>query len=72
MTQFRMLQYGEEIWRGKAIDWKDAEERCFDSWDETPGSLERYTLQRWGVISYGPSMKGKGWVMVYKDQCLAA
>lgn len=68
---YRMLQDGEEIWRGDALDWKDAEERCFDSWDETPGNLERYTLQRWGTVQISSSLKDKAWVTVYSNQCLA-
>lgn len=68
---FRMLQNGEEIWRGSAYDAEHAEERFFDSFDESPGSLERYTLECWGTVKYGSTMTGKGWVTVYSNACLA-
>jgi hypothetical protein len=66
---FRFLQDGETVWQGHAYDPEHAEERAF--WDETPGSLERFTLQRWGTVKLGPTMRGKGWVTVYRDACLA-
>lgn len=69
---YRMMQDGGEIWRGTAYDASNAEEKCFSSFDETPGSLERYTLQRWGVVHYSKTLKGKDWVKVYANQCLAS
>ena len=60
---------GNTTWQGYAYGVEHAEERCF--FDEMPGSLERYTLQRWGTVSYSKSVKGKGWVTIYKDECLA-
>ena len=71
MNYYRILQDGHEIWRGKAYDTQDAEERCFDAWDETPGSLERFTLQRWGAVKLTSSIKGKAWITIYANQCLA-
>jgi len=70
-TLYRMQQHGETVWQGHARNDYHAEERFFDAGDETPGSLERYTLQRWGTVKLGPTMRGKGWVTVYADQCLA-
>ena len=68
---FRMLQDNEEIWRGSAYDAEHAEQWFFDAWDESPGSLERYTLQRWDTVKYSSAFKGKGWVTVYSNACLA-
>jgi hypothetical protein len=70
-STFRFLQHGEEVWRGSAYDAEHAEERFFDAWDEVPGSLERYTLQRWGTVKYTSTLKGKGWVTVYENANLA-
>ena len=67
---YRMLCDGVPEWQGRAYSTEDAEEKCF--FDEPPGSLNRYTLQRWGTVKLGPTMRGKGWVTVYADQCLAA
>ena len=61
---------GNETWQGHAWDVEHAEERCF--YDESPGSLERFTLQRWGVVKLGPTMRGKGWVTIYRNECLAS
>jgi hypothetical protein len=69
---YRFLQFNEEVWRGAAYDTAHAEERFLDSWDESPGSLERYTLQRWGTVKYGHDLKGRGWVTVYENACLTA
>ncbi len=66
---FRFLQNGEEIWQGRANDADHAEERAF--WDETPGSLERFTLQRWGRVKLTKQISGMGWITVYSDACLA-
>lgn len=66
-----MLQDGEEVWRGKAYDAEHAEERFFDAWDESPGSLERYTLQRWGLVRVASWSRIPGWVTVYENQALA-
>ncbi len=66
-----MLLDGEEFWRGAAHDAEDAEDNCFDSWEDCPGSLERYTLQKWGTVNLTRSIKDRAWVTVYKDKCLA-
>ncbi len=70
---FRMLQDGEEVWRGKAYDAEHAEARFFDAWDESPGSLERFTLQRWGLVRVASWSWSRipGWVNVYENQVLA-
>lgn len=70
MDFYRMLDTeGNEIWRGKAHDVSHAEERCFS--DESPGSLERFTLQRWGRVKLTKQIKTDGWVTVYRNECLA-
>jgi hypothetical protein len=67
---FRMLdESGEVTWQGQAYDVDHAEERCF--FDESPGSLERFTLQRWGRVKLSRSITSDGWVTIYKNQCLA-
>lgn len=63
-----MLENNEPTWHGKARDTEHAEEKCF--WDESPASLVRYTLQYWGKVKLSSSIKGDGWVTVYKDECL--
>lgn len=70
MKTFRLLEDGEEIWRGKACDVEHAEEKAF--WDETPGSFQRYTLQRWGSVKISSTMKAAGWVTVYAEQRLTS
>lgn len=69
MTTYRMLEDGEESWRGKAHDVEHAEEKCF--YDEPPGSLVRYTLQRWGTVKFSKQLSGPGWVTVYENQALS-
>lgn len=66
MKFYRLLEDGEEIWRGKALDIEHAEERAF--WSEQPGSLCRYTLQYWGQVKISSEMKTAGWVTVYENQ----
>jgi len=67
---YRMLDnQGETVWNGKAYDEEQAEERCF--FDESPGALERFTLQRWQDVKVTKSIKTKGWVTIYENQCLA-
>jgi hypothetical protein len=68
-TLYRMLCDGETEWQGNALDTSEAEEKCF--WDEPPGSLNRYTLQRWGTVKLTSSIKDKGWVTIYANQALA-
>jgi len=69
LTTYRMLEDGEESWRGKARDAEHAEEKCF--YDESPGSLVRYTLQKWGKVKISSTMTDDGWVTVYENQALA-
>ncbi len=69
MTTYRMLADGEQEWSGRASDSAHAEEKCF--YDESPGSLVRYTLQRWGKVKISSTMSHPGWVDVYKNQSLA-
>jgi hypothetical protein len=66
---YRMLEDGEEFWRGPAYGVDHAEERAF--FDESPGSIPRYTLERWGRVKYSKQLTGKGWVTVYKNEFLA-
>lgn len=70
MPHYRMLDSatGETIWQGRAHDVSDAEERCF--YFDQPGSLERFTLQRWGTVHYSRELRGKGWVTVYENRHL--
>ncbi len=70
MKHYRMLdEEGNETWRGKARDIEHAEEKCF--WDESPGNLERFTLQVWGKVKFGKQISGDDWVTVYKNEALA-
>ena len=69
MDTYRMLEDGEESWRGKAHDVEHAEEKCF--YDEPPGSLVRYTLQKWGKVKISSTMTDNGWVTIYENQALA-
>ena len=70
-TLYRMLDTdGNEQWRGRACDAGHAEEKCF--WDESPGSLERFTLQKWGKVKLSSSITTAGWVTVYANQSLSA
>jgi hypothetical protein len=55
-----MLMDGNQFWIGTAWDEEEAEERCFH--DEEPGSLVRYTLERWA---------GKKWVEVYRNKAIS-
>lgn len=66
MKTFRMLCDGVEEWRGKAHDVEHAEDRCF--FDESPGELNRYTLQRWKPHKKLPAGK---WVTIYESESLA-
>lgn len=63
-----MLQDGEEMWQGRAYDIEHAEDRCF--YHDSPGSLERYTLQRWGKVKVSREISVDGWVTVYENQSL--
>jgi hypothetical protein len=65
---YRILEDENEFWRGKAYNSEHAEERCFS--DEEPGSLVRYTLQKWGRVKISSTMHDDGWVTVYKNACL--
>ena len=69
LTPYRMLAAGEQEWSGNARDTEHAEEKCF--WDELPGSLVRYTLQKWGRVKFGKSISGPGWVTIYGNQPLS-
>jgi hypothetical protein len=68
---FRLLDSatGETVWQGRAYDACHAEEKAF--WDESPGSMERFTLQKWGRVKLSREITGKGWVTLYRDACLA-
>lgn len=67
---YRMLDTdGNVTWQGNARDVEHAEEKCF--WDESPGSLERFTLERWGKVKISRTMSQGGWVTVYKNESLA-
>jgi hypothetical protein len=70
MKTYRMLCNGETEWTGKARDPEHAEWRCF--YDESPGSLCRYTLQVWGRVKLSRSISSAGWVNVYKNECLTS
>lgn len=63
-----MLENGEQFWSGKAWDAEHAEERCF--YDEEPGSLVKYTLQKWGRIKLTREISGDGWITVYENERL--
>ena len=60
---------GETVWQGRAYDARHAEEKAF--WDESPGSMERFTLQKWGRVKLSRQISGEGWVTIYRDACLA-
>lgn len=64
-TLYRMLEDGETIWQGRAHEAAEAEERAF--YDEPPGSLCAYTLQRWGKVKISSSMTDDGWVTIYEN-----
>ena len=68
---YRMLDTptGETTWSGYAYSPEHAEEKCF--YDETPGSLERFTLQVWGKVKISRTMSQDGWKTVYENQCLS-
>ncbi len=70
-TLYRMIDSatGETVWSGRACDADHAEEKCF--WDESPGTLERFTLQKWGRVKLSRQITGAGWITVYRNQCLA-
>jgi len=71
MKTYRMLDSeGNETWRGQARDIEHAEERCF--YTESPGSLERFTLQVWGRVKLTTEITSKGWVTLYKNESLAS
>lgn len=71
MKTYRMLDSeGNVTWQGKAYDVGHAEEKCF--YDETHGSLERFTLQVWGKVKISREMKRDGWVTIYKNETLSA
>lgn len=63
-----MLENGEQFWSGKAWDAEHAEERCF--YDEEPGSLVKYTLQKWGTKKISHSMTMQDWITVYENERL--
>ena len=64
--RYRMLCDGEQEWTGRAQNPEHAEQKCFR--DEEPGSLCRYTLERWQPAPGAPQ-RGK-WVTIYKDASL--
>lgn len=57
MKTYRMLENGEEVWRGKAWDVEHAEEKIF--WDESPCMYIKYTLEYWNK---------EKWVTVYENE----
>lgn len=59
MKTYRILEDGEQLWKGLAHDPDHALEKCFN--DEEPGSLCRYTLQEYRMIKLSKSNKGMGW-----------
>lgn len=63
-----MLENGEIFWSGYAYDTEQAEEKCF--YDESPGSLVKYTLQKWGTKKISQSMTMNDWVTVYENENL--
>ena len=70
MKTYRMLdEHGNETWRGKAFDVSHAEEKCF--FDESPGSMERFTLQLWGPVKLTRQITSNGWRTIYENECLA-
>jgi hypothetical protein len=70
INTYRLLEDGEELWRGKAYDAEHAEEKAFS--DEPPGSIPRYTLQRRGVVKLSRQIQSMGWITVYKDERLSS
>lgn len=60
---------GAVVWQGRAWDVEDVENKAF--FDDSPGSLERYTLQHWGRVRVASWSKLPGWVTIYANQCLA-
>lgn len=64
-----MLADGEQEWSGYAYDTEHAEEKCF--FDESPCSLVKYTLQKWGTKKISQSMTMSDWVTVYENEKLA-
>lgn len=62
MYTYRVLEDGEETWRGRAYDPSDALEKFFSIGDEEPSSLIRYTVEVWGTVKVSSSMSAPGWV----------
>ena len=65
---YRMLADGEQEWSGRAFNTEHAEERCF--FNEEPGSLVKYTLQKWGRKKISSTMTMENWITVYENQSL--
>jgi hypothetical protein len=63
---FRVLEDGHEIWRGAAYDTDHAWERCF--WDEEPGSIPVYRLEKAGKVKISSTMTQPGWVKVWEGR----
>jgi hypothetical protein len=66
---FRITQDGSTVWQGRAYDVEHAIEKAF--FDETPGTLERFDMDRWGRVKLSRSIKSQGWVNVFRNECLA-
>lgn len=64
-STFRVLESGEEVWRGTAYDEDNALDKCF--FDENPGNLT-YTLEKWGKVKYSRELSGPGWVKVWNGR----
>jgi hypothetical protein len=63
LETYRLLEDGEETWKGKAYSPEQAEERAF--FDESPSSQIKYTLQRWGRVQVSRENHVLGWVTLY-------